>query len=126
VDYRDRRGYTVAKVHQYVDPDGNILASGMPDPKFLFHNGLGIKYCGLTRLFGTAFICHPLPQTSRRAGKISTMPIRRASIGGVWGCADYLCLLPTRLPVAADAIADEKRSGHASASRAVNHGPSRV
>jgi hypothetical protein len=40
VHYIDRGGNTVAIVHQYERPDGTLAASGRPDPKFLFHNGV--------------------------------------------------------------------------------------
>src|SRR5256885_541282 len=33
----------VAVVHQYVRPDGSLGASGQPDPKWLFHNGVIYK-----------------------------------------------------------------------------------
>jgi len=34
--YYDKNGDPVAVVHQYVRPDGNLGASGLPDPKCLF------------------------------------------------------------------------------------------
>ncbi|MGH9358904.1 MAG: hypothetical protein ACRD4Q_14975 [Candidatus Acidiferrales bacterium] len=35
ISYRDREGNEVARVHQYLRPDGRIGASGKPDPKRL-------------------------------------------------------------------------------------------
>lgn len=35
VSYRDEEGKEVARVHQYVRPDGSVGASGKPDPKRL-------------------------------------------------------------------------------------------
>lgn len=43
VRYVNKRGKTVALVHQYLRPDGKIGASGKPDPKFLFHRGIVYK-----------------------------------------------------------------------------------
>jgi hypothetical protein len=40
VAYRERLGKVVALVHQYLRPDGTLGASGLPDPKFLFHKGV--------------------------------------------------------------------------------------
>lgn len=40
VSYRDRSGREVARVHQYLRPDGSLGASGRPDPKRLFHEGI--------------------------------------------------------------------------------------
>jgi len=40
VAYLDRNGRQVALVHQYVRKDGSIGASGKPDPKKLFHQGM--------------------------------------------------------------------------------------
>jgi len=39
VSYRDASGNEVARVHQYLRPDGTIGASGKPDPKRVFING---------------------------------------------------------------------------------------
>ena len=38
--YIDRNGKKVAGVHQYLRTDGKIGASGRPDPKELFINGI--------------------------------------------------------------------------------------
>jgi hypothetical protein len=49
ISYRDQNGQEVAEVHQYVDPEGNILyqaedgtirRDGLPDPKTLFEDGV--------------------------------------------------------------------------------------
>jgi hypothetical protein len=40
VSYRDIAGNEIARVHQYLRPDGNIGASGRPDPKRLFEDGV--------------------------------------------------------------------------------------
>ena len=40
IAYLDQAGRTVVLVHQYVKPDGSLGASGKPDPKKLFHEGL--------------------------------------------------------------------------------------
>jgi hypothetical protein len=40
VAYIDQNGREVALVHQYVRSDGSLGASGMPDPKRLFENGV--------------------------------------------------------------------------------------
>ncbi len=39
LSYRDADDYEVARVHQYLRPDGTIGASGKPDPKRLFKDG---------------------------------------------------------------------------------------
>jgi hypothetical protein len=39
ISYLDS-GLEVARIHQYLRPDGKIGASGQPDPKRLFENGL--------------------------------------------------------------------------------------
>jgi hypothetical protein len=39
VVYLTRSGKVVAIVHQYLLPNGEIGASGKPDPKYLVHNG---------------------------------------------------------------------------------------
>jgi hypothetical protein len=39
IAYWDAGGQEVARVHQYLLPDGTIGASGMPDPKRLLHEG---------------------------------------------------------------------------------------
>ena len=36
VSYRDANGNEMARVHQYLRPDGTIGASGKPDPKRMF------------------------------------------------------------------------------------------
>ena len=38
--YVDRDQKAVAMVHQYLKPDGQIGASGQPDPKWLLHDGI--------------------------------------------------------------------------------------
>ncbi|OFW09537.1 MAG: hypothetical protein A3G20_02975 [Acidobacteria bacterium RIFCSPLOWO2_12_FULL_59_11] len=40
ISYRDQNKNEVARVHQYLRPDGNIGASGKPDPKRLFQDGI--------------------------------------------------------------------------------------
>jgi len=40
VSYRDRSGREVARVHPYLRPDGSLGASGQPDPKRLFQEGI--------------------------------------------------------------------------------------
>ena len=40
VSYRDQGGNEVARVHQYLRPDGTIGASGRPDPKRLLQDGI--------------------------------------------------------------------------------------
>ena len=39
VAYRRRDGIDVAYVHQYLMPNGELGASGFPDPKWLLHDG---------------------------------------------------------------------------------------
>jgi hypothetical protein len=39
ISYRDRAGHEVARVHQYLRPDGTLGGSGKPDPKRLCHGG---------------------------------------------------------------------------------------
>lgn len=39
ISYRDASDNEVARVHQYLRPDGTIGASGKPDPKRLFLDG---------------------------------------------------------------------------------------
>lgn len=39
VSYRDGDSNEIARVHQYLRADGTIGASGLPDPKRLFHDG---------------------------------------------------------------------------------------
>lgn len=39
ISYRDSVGNEIARVHQYLRPDGSIGASGKPDPKRVFLNG---------------------------------------------------------------------------------------
>jgi hypothetical protein len=38
ISYRDRNDDEIARVHQYLRPDGSIGASGLPDPKRLFED----------------------------------------------------------------------------------------
>jgi hypothetical protein len=38
--YKDQRRRTVAIVHQYLTPSGKLGASGKPDPKQLWHDGV--------------------------------------------------------------------------------------
>ena len=40
ISYRDQNENEVARVHQYLRPDGNIGASGKPDPKRLSQDGV--------------------------------------------------------------------------------------
>lgn len=40
LSYRDENGNEMARVHQYQRPDGSLAASGRPDPKRLFLNGV--------------------------------------------------------------------------------------
>jgi len=40
ISYVDTGGTEVARVHQYVRPDGTIGASGRPDPKRLLEGGI--------------------------------------------------------------------------------------
>ena len=40
ISYRDYQGNEVARVHQFVRPDGSLAASGLPDPKRLLENGI--------------------------------------------------------------------------------------
>ena len=40
VAYRDENGRQVARVHQYVRPDGRLGLEGEPDPKMLLHEGV--------------------------------------------------------------------------------------
>jgi hypothetical protein len=39
ISYRDANGNEVARVHQYLRPDGTVAGSGLPDPKRLFEDG---------------------------------------------------------------------------------------
>jgi hypothetical protein len=39
VIYRDELGRRVARVHQFLKPNGKLGASGKPDPKFLEYDG---------------------------------------------------------------------------------------
>jgi len=39
ISYRDSSNTEMARVHQYLRPDGTIGASGRPDPKRVFSNG---------------------------------------------------------------------------------------
>ena len=38
--YRDKDGTEIAAVHQYLLPNGELWASGLPDPKRLLHDGI--------------------------------------------------------------------------------------
>jgi hypothetical protein len=40
LSYRNENGDEMARVHQYVRPDGSIAASGRPDPKRLVQDGI--------------------------------------------------------------------------------------
>ncbi len=40
VSYRDSTGREMARVHQFVRPNGTLAASGMPDPKRLYKDGV--------------------------------------------------------------------------------------
>jgi len=40
LSYRDRDGNEMARVHQFVRPDGSLAASGKPDPKRLIQDGV--------------------------------------------------------------------------------------
>jgi hypothetical protein len=40
VSYYNAQGTEIARVHQYLRPDGSIGLSGKPDPKRLFENGV--------------------------------------------------------------------------------------
>src|SRR3990167_4629064 len=40
ISYLDQDGREVARVHQYLRPDGSIGAKGRPDPKRLFINSI--------------------------------------------------------------------------------------
>lgn len=40
LSYHDENGNEVARVHQYMRPDGSIAASGRPDPKRLVQDGV--------------------------------------------------------------------------------------
>lgn len=40
VAYVDEHGKQAALVHQYLKPDGTLGASGKPDPKKVFRNGI--------------------------------------------------------------------------------------
>jgi hypothetical protein len=40
VEYRDEFGRFIARVHQFRRRDGSLGASGKPDPKALYHDGV--------------------------------------------------------------------------------------
>jgi hypothetical protein len=40
IEYSNADGQKIAKAHRYVRPDGEIGASGMPDPKEILHEGV--------------------------------------------------------------------------------------
>ena len=40
IAYLDQNGKKIVEVHQYLQPDGTLGASGLPDPKELLHNGI--------------------------------------------------------------------------------------
>lgn len=44
VRYLDEFGTEVACIHQYLKPDGELWASGLPDPKRLLHDGVRYHY----------------------------------------------------------------------------------
>lgn len=44
ISYRDANGNEIARVHQYLRPDGTLGASGKPDPKPLMVNGVVYIY----------------------------------------------------------------------------------
>jgi hypothetical protein len=39
ISYKDSKGTEVARVHQYLRPDGTVGGSGKPDPKRLLYQG---------------------------------------------------------------------------------------
>jgi hypothetical protein len=43
VAYYERDATKVAEVHQYLCPDGTLGASGMPDPKYVYADGVIYK-----------------------------------------------------------------------------------
>jgi len=40
ISYVNATGQEIARVHQYLQPDGTLGASGKPDPKRLVHEGI--------------------------------------------------------------------------------------
>ena len=40
ISYMDAQGTEIARVHQYLRPDGTIGGSGKPDPKRMLHEGV--------------------------------------------------------------------------------------
>jgi len=40
LSYHNEQGFEMARVHQYERPDGTLAASGRPDPKRLFQDGI--------------------------------------------------------------------------------------
>ncbi len=48
ISYRDREDNEVARVHQYLRPDGTLGGSGKPDPKRLIHKGI-VYFAGPSR-----------------------------------------------------------------------------
>jgi hypothetical protein len=40
ISYLNAAGQEIARVHQYLQPDGTLGASGKPDPKRLLHEGI--------------------------------------------------------------------------------------
>ena len=43
VFYIDAASQEIARVHQYLRPDGKLGASGLPDPKMLIENGTAYR-----------------------------------------------------------------------------------
>ena len=43
VFYIDSANQEIARVHQYLRPDGTLGASGLPDPKMLVENGIAYR-----------------------------------------------------------------------------------
>jgi len=46
ISYRDENGREIARIHQYLRPDGSIGLSGKPDPKAVRFEGVNY-YCDL-------------------------------------------------------------------------------
>jgi hypothetical protein len=40
VSYRDENNQEIARIHQFLRPNGSIAASGKPDPKRLYEGGI--------------------------------------------------------------------------------------
>ena len=60
ISYRDPDGNEIARVHQYLMPNGDLGGSGRPDPKRLFHNGVLYR---LVRDQPTGQVPAPVPDT---------------------------------------------------------------